>query len=55
MALAVMDSCADVYREFQQVSFEFDQYMKKSGRGWYDPAKIRLPTEIFRVYNRGNM
>lgn len=54
LSLAVLDALADVYKEFQGISFEFDQYMKKINTH-YEPTNMRLKTEVIRVYNRGNM
>jgi hypothetical protein len=55
ISLAVLDALADVYREFQGFTFEFDQYMKKYRGGFYSVLNTRLQTEIIRVYNKGNM
>ena len=45
---------ADVYREFQDVSFEFMQYYKKKyGDSGIVVENIRLPTEALRVVARG--
>ena len=44
---------ADVYREFQNISFEFTQHFKKKYNTVPDHNTIRLPTEAARIVSRG--